>query len=79
MESNLAIRYRNKIGNICPDCQIPRAICAPVYYACRCPCALRAVAPVYLCNKIPRKSQFLRAFFVYIILKVFLPQCIIPA
>ena len=21
MESNLAIRYRNKIGNICPDCQ----------------------------------------------------------
>jgi hypothetical protein len=21
MESNLAIRYRNKVGNICPDCQ----------------------------------------------------------
>lgn len=21
MESNLAIRFRNKIGNICPDCQ----------------------------------------------------------
>ena len=22
MESNLAIRCRNKIGNICPDCQV---------------------------------------------------------
>ena len=21
MESNLAIRYRNKVGNICPECQ----------------------------------------------------------
>ena len=21
MQSNLAIRYRNKVGNICPDCQ----------------------------------------------------------
>ena len=55
------------------------AVCAPVYCACRCPCALHAVAPVYLCNKIPQKSQLLRAFFVYIILIDFLPQCIIPA
>ena len=22
MESNLAIRYRNKVGNICPECQV---------------------------------------------------------
>ena len=58
---------------------IPCAFCAPVYCTRCCSCALRAVASVYLCNKIPRKSHFLRAFFVYIILKVFLPQCIIPA
>ncbi len=58
---------------------IPSVVCAPVYCTRCCSCALRAVASLYLFNKIPRKSQFLRAFFVYIILKVFLPQCIIPA